>query len=130
MKILKVALAGAACVFLVSCASSGDSSDSWSRTYFAPREEVIEAAIDVLEDGGYFVEADWEHGRIIAEPPGRGGGKLALLAVRVTRKNDRIVVDVQTQSGASFSTMGSKPVEAPILEFLHELDMRLQSGSG
>jgi hypothetical protein len=122
--------AAALVVLLTSCASSGGSSDDWSRTYLAPREQVIEAAIAVLEDSGYYVEADREKGRIAAEPPGHGGEKLAPLAVRVTQKKDRIVVDVQTRAETSFSLMGSKPVEEPILAFLHELDLRLRSGTG
>ena len=118
----------AAFLFLVACATSGGTSDTWSRTYFAPRDKVIDAAIDVLEDEDYLVDADREKGRISAEPPRTSAGNLASLVVRVTEKSDRIHVDVQTRTGASFSTMSSKPTEAPVLEFFHELDLRLQSG--
>ena len=117
-----------AVIFLVACASSGGSSDAWSRTYFAPRDKVIDAVIDVLEDEGYLVEADRAKGRITAEPSRSSGGKLASLVVRVAKKNDRIRVDVQTRTGASYSTLTSKPAQSPVLEFFHELDMRLQGG--
>ena len=117
-----------AVIFLAACASSGGSSDAWSRTYFAPRDKVIDAVIDVLEDDGYLVEADRAKGRITAEPSRSSGGKLASLVVRVAKKNDRIRVDVQTRTGASYSTLTSKPAESPVLEFFHELDMRLQGG--
>ena len=111
-----------------SCASSGGPSDDWSRTYFAPRDKVIDAVIDVLEDEGYLVDADREKGRVSAEPSRGSAGSLVSLVVRVTQKNDRIYVDVQTRTGASHSTMTSRPQESLVLEFFHELDLRLHSG--
>ena len=113
---------------IAACASSGGSEDDWSRTYFAPREQVIDAAIEVLEEEGYLVVADREKGRISAEPSRSSGANLVSLEVRVTRKDDRIRVDVQTRSGASFSTATSKPRESPVLEFLYQLDLRMQGG--
>ena len=110
--------------------SSGGSTDAWSRTYFAPRDKVIDAVIDVLEKEGYLVDADREKGRVSAEPSRSSAGNLASLVVRVTQKNDRIHVDLQTRTGASFSTLASQPAESPVLEFFHELDLRLQSGRG
>jgi hypothetical protein len=115
-------------LLLTSCSSSGGSSDDWSRTYFAPRDKVIDAVIDVLEDEGYLVDADREKGRVSAEPSRGSAGSLVSLVVRVTQKNDRIRVDVQTRTGASYSTMTSKPQESTVLEFFHELDLRLHSG--
>ena len=113
---------------VAACASSGGSGDDWSRTYFAPHDLVIDAAIEVLEEEGYLVEADREKGRISAEPSRSSGANLVSLEVRVTRKDDRIRVDVQTRSGASFSTATSKPNESPVLEFLYQLDLRMQGG--
>jgi hypothetical protein len=113
---------------IAACASSGGSGDDWSRTYFAPREQVIDAAIEVLEEEGYLVEVDREKGRISAEPSRSSGNSLVSLEVRVTRTNDRIRVDVQTRSGASFSTAASRPQESPVLEFLYELDLKMQGG--
>ena len=55
---------------------------------------------------------------------------LASLVVRVTQKNDRIRVDVQTRTGASYSTMTSTPQESTVLEFFHVLDLRLLGGDG
>lgn len=112
-------------VALVACASSGGSSDTWSRTYFAPRETVVEAVIDVLEVEGYLVDADREKGRISAEPA-HGARNLVSLDVRVKVKGDRVLVDVQTRSGARFSSLPVKPAESPVLEFLHQLDLRMQ----
>ncbi len=117
-----------AVIFFAACTSSGGSSDSWSRTYFAPRDKVIDAVIDVLEDEGYLVDADREKGRVSAEPSRGSAGNLVSLVVRVTQKDDRIHVDVQTRTGSSFSTMASKPAESPVLEFFHELNLRLQGG--
>ena len=121
-------LMGAA--LIAACASSGGSSDDWSRTYFAPRDKVIDAVIDVLEDDGYLVDADREKGRITAEPSRSKSGNLASLVVRVTQKNDRILVDVQTRTGASYSTMTSTPQQSTVLEFFHGLDLRLLGGDG
>ena len=117
-----------AVLLLAACASSSTSSDGWSRTYLAPRDEVIEAVIDVLEDEGYLVEADREKGRISAQPMRSRGADLASLVVRVAQKGGRVRVDVQTRTGASYSTMTSKPADAPVLEFFHELELRLRGG--
>jgi len=119
-----------AVIFVASCTSSGGSSDDWSKTYFAPRDKVIDAVIDVLEDESYLVDADREKGRITAEPSRSKSGNLASLVVRVTQKNDRSRVDVQTRTGASYSTMTSNPQKSAVLQFFHELDLRLQGGRG
>jgi hypothetical protein len=113
---------------LVSCSSAGGSSDDWSRTYFASQETVIDAAIDVLETEGYLVDVDREKGRISAEPSRGSTGNLVSLVVLIKRKNDRIRVAVQTRPGAAYSGVPSKSVEAPVLEFFHELDLRLMRG--
>jgi hypothetical protein len=118
-----------AAILLAAC-TSGGSSDAWSRSYLVPRDEVIDAVIDILEDEGYLVEADREKGRISAEPSGGRGANPASLVVNVARKDGRIRVDVQTRAGASYSSMPIGPDEAPILEFLHELDLRLHGGRG
>jgi len=72
-----------AVLLLAACASSSTSSDGWSRTYLAPRDEVIEAVIDVLEDEGYLVEADREKGRISAQPMRSRGADLASLGTAI-----------------------------------------------
>jgi len=130
MRLPRIWLPVPALFLLAACASPGGSSDDWSRTYFAPRDKVIDAVIDVLEDEGYLVDADREKGRITAEPSRSKGGNLASLVVRVTQKNDRIRVDVQTRTGASYSTMTSTPQESTVLEFFHVLDLRLLGGDG
>ena len=113
---------------LAACSSSEGSSDGWSRTYFAPLEKVIDAVIDVLEDEDYLVDADREKGQISAEPSRKSADNLASLVVSVKQKSGRIHVDVQTRTGAAFSTMTAKPAEEPVLEFFHELELRLHSG--
>lgn len=115
---------------MASCTSSGGSSDDWSRTYFAPRDKVIDAVIDVLEDEGYLVDTDREKGRITAEPSRGKSGNPASLVVRVTQRNDRSRVDVQTRTGASYSTMTSNPQDSTVLQFFHDLDLRLLGGRG
>ena len=117
----------AAIVLFVSCTSTGDGSSAWSKTYFAPRDKVIGAVIDVLEVEGYLVDADREKGRISGEP-GRSAGNVVALAVTVKVKGERVVVDVETRSGARFSSLPVKPEESPVLEFLHQLDLRMQGG--
>jgi hypothetical protein len=79
----------------------------------------------VLEDSDYYVDADRERGRIVAEPP-RSAGDLAALVVNVRRKGDRILVDVLTRSEASYSRMTSRSTESAVLEFFHELGLRLE----
>ena len=119
IRIHRLVVSGA--ILLAAC-TSGDSSDAWSRTYLASRGDVIDAAIDVLEDEGYLVEVDREKGRILAEPS-RGRG--STLVVNVATRDGRIRVDVLTRTEASLSAVPSGPDEAPILEFLHGLDVRL-----
>jgi hypothetical protein len=113
-----------------ACTSSSDSADAWTRSYIAPRERVIEAVIDVLEEADYLVESDREKGRITAEPSRSRGAASPTLVVLVEVKAGRVVVDVQTRSGASYSGESSRASTAPVLEFFHELDLRLQGGHG
>jgi hypothetical protein len=113
-----------------ACTTSTDSSDAWTRSYIAPRERVIEAVIDVLEEADYLVEADREKGRITAEPSRSRGAASPTLVVLVEVKAGRVRVDVQTRSGASYSGESSRASTAPVLEFFHELDLRLQGGHG
>ena len=127
MKIVRALLLLPIMTVFAACAASSGSSDTWSRTYFAPREKVIEAVIDVLDVEGYLVDADPEKGRVSGEP-GRSAGNLVALAVTVKVKGERVVVDVQTRSGARFSSLPVKPEESPVLEFLHQLDLRMQGG--
>jgi len=120
IRINRLVVSGA---LLLAACTSGDSRDAWSRTYLASRDEVVGAVIDVLEDEGYLVEADREKGRISAEPS-RGRG--STLVVNVATRDGRIRVDVLTRAEASLSAVPGGPDEAPILEFLHELDVRLR----
>ena len=125
MKIRRFWIPSVAMVFLASCTATGNDSSAWTRTFFAPREEVIEAVIEVLEVEGYLVDADRNKGRISGEPE-RGTKNLASMVVQVKVKGDRVVVDVETRSGARFSSLPVKPAESPVLEFLHQLDVRMQ----
>jgi hypothetical protein len=114
-------------VFAVAgCASSTDSADSWSRSYLTPLDSVFDAVIDVLEDDGYRVEANRETGRISAEPARSSRGMNPSLAVKVFEKSGRVRVDVQTRAGVNDSLTRGSQVEISIVEFFHELELRLQ----
>jgi hypothetical protein len=87
---------------------------------------VFDAVVDVLEDDGYLVEANREAGRISAEPARSDRGMDPSLAVRVFEKAGRVRVDVQTRSGANDAMTRGSRVEISIVEFFHELELRLQ----
>ncbi len=127
MKILRklVVVAGLA-VAIAGCTTSTDSSDSWSESYLAPYDRVFDAVVDVLEDGNYLVEANRENGKITAEPSRSSRGLSPELAVRVFEKAERIRVDVQTRAGANQSVTQGRQIETSIVEFFHELELRLQ----
>jgi len=118
---------GVAGVLVVAaCTTTDDSSSSWSRSYVSLRERVIEAAAEVLEDENYLVEVKEDSGRIDAEPSRSAGGGRAKLVVRIVEKNGRIRVDVQTRSGVDSTGRPGSSVEAQVLEFLHQLDLKLK----
>jgi len=111
---------------LSACATASDPASSWSRSYLAPQDKVIDAVVDVLEEENYLVDVNRAAGRINAEPSRTGAGGRANLVVRVEPRKGRMAVDVQARSGAQFSERAGNPAEAQVLEFLHELDRRLQ----
>jgi hypothetical protein len=113
-------------LFLSACTSGGDSSSSWSRTYLAPLDAVIDAAVDVLEDEHYLVDLNRDAGRIDAQPSREKTGRRVNLMVRVVEKKGRVQVDVQTRSQMDGDLRSGRLDEAPVLEFLHELDLRMQ----
>ncbi len=113
-------------MILAGCASSPDSTDSWSRSYLLPLDRVFDAAVDVLEDEGYLVDAERQAGRISAEPSRSRSQRGPTMVVRVEEKNGRARVDVQTRMGAERSTTTSSGDGAAVLEFLFELDQRLR----
>ena len=115
---------------VAACTSSSDSSDAWTRSYLAPRERVFEAVLDVLEGMDYLVDADRDKGRVTANPSRSRGATSPTLVVQVEVKAGRVRVDAQTRSGASYSGVSSRASTAPVLEFFHELDLRLQGGRG
>jgi hypothetical protein len=115
-----------ALLFLSACTSGGDSSSSWSRTYLAPLDAVIDAAVDVLEDEHYLVDLNRDAGRIDAQPSREKTGRRVNLMVRVVEKKGRVQVDVQTRSQMDGDLRSGRLDEAPVLEFLHELDLRMQ----
>ncbi len=117
-------------ILLVSCASNGGSPEGWSRTYLATLDRVFDTAIDVLEEEDYLVEADRQKGRISAEPSSSKGSGFAALDVRIMQTNARVRVDVLARTGAAYMTMTSRPSEAAVLEFLHELEQRLRVPGG
>ena len=113
-------------LLLSACTSGGDSSSSWSRTYLAPLDAVIDAAVDVLEDEHYLVDLNLDAGRIDAQPSREKTGRRVHLMVRVVEKKGRVQVGVQTRSQMGGDMTVRRQDEAPVLEFLHELDLRMQ----
>jgi len=87
---------------------------------------VIDAVVDVLEDEHYLVDVNRASGRVNAEPSRTGASGRANLVVRVEPRKGRMAVDVQTRSVGQFSERAGNTTEAQVLEFLHELDLRLQ----
>ena len=113
-------------LFLSSCTSGGDSSSSWSRSYLASRDAVIDAVVDVLEDEDYLVDLNRDAGRIDAQPAREKTGRRVHLMIRVKEKKGRVQVDVSTRSQMDGDRRSGQLDEAPVLEFLHELDLRMQ----
>ena len=112
--------------FLSSCTSGGDSSSSWSRSYLASRDAVIDTVVAVLEDEDYLVDLNRDAGRIDAQPSREKTGRRVHLMVRVEEKKGRVQVDVQTRSQMDGDMRSGQLDEAPVLEFLHELDLQMQ----
>lgn len=110
----------------VACTSSEEASSSWSRTYLAPRDKVIDTVVDVLEDEHYLVEADRQSGKIEALPSREQTGRRAHLVVRIEERKDGVRVDVQTRSQMEVDLRARQLDEGPVLEFFHELDLRMQ----
>jgi len=122
---IAVLTAGAAFLPLSACTSGGDSSSSWSRSYLAQRDRVIDAVVDVLEDEDYLVDLNRDAGRIDARPSRERTGRRTTLLVHVEEKKGRVRVDVQTRSQMDGDLSSGRLDEAPVLEFLHELDVRM-----
>ena len=115
-----------ALLLLPACTSGGDSSSSWSRSYLAPRDKVIDAVVDVLENEDYLVDLNRKAGRIDAQPARGKTGRRVHLMVRVEEKKGRMQVDIQTRSQMDGDMRSGRLDEAPVLEFLHALDLRMQ----
>jgi hypothetical protein len=110
---------------LTACATSSDPGDSWSESYVGPFDRVFEAVLDVLEDEDYLVEADRAAGKVTAQPSRSKQNRTAPFVVRVFEKSGRIRVDVQVRSTFEDSLARSSRVETSVLEFFHELELRL-----
>jgi predicted metal-dependent phosphotriesterase family hydrolase len=80
----------------------------------------------VLEDEHYLVDLNRVSGRIDAQPSREKTGRKVHLMVRVAEKKGRVQVDVQTGSHMDADLRSGRLDEAPVLEFLHELDLRMQ----
>ncbi len=113
-------------LFLSSCTSGGDSSSSWSRSYLASRDAVIDAVVTVLEDEDYLVDLNRDAGKIDAQPSREKTGRGVHLMVRVEEKKGRVQVDVQTRSQMDGDMRSRQLDQAPVLEFFHELDLHMQ----
>jgi hypothetical protein len=113
-------------IAMLGCTTSTGSSDSWSESYLAPIDRVFDAVVDVLEDEGYLVETKREVGKITAEPSRSSRGLSPSLAVKVVEKAGQVRVDVQTRAGVNQSVTQGRQIEASIVEFFHELELRMQ----
>jgi len=122
----EIAVAFFCALTVAACTTTGDSSSSWSRSYVAQKERVLDAVVEVLEDENYLVDVKDGGGRVDAEPSRAGGPGRAILVVRVEEKNGRIRVDVQSRVGVDSTGRPGTQVEGQVLEFLHELDLRLK----
>jgi hypothetical protein len=111
---------------LIGCATSSDPGDSWSESYVGPFDRVFDAVIDVLEDEDYLVEADRGAGKVTAQPSRSKRIQTAPFVIRVFEKSERIWVDVQVRSTFEDSMARSSRVATSVLEFFHELELRLQ----
>jgi len=120
----KLGLLIAALFVTAACASSPETSDSWSRSYLVSLDEVFEQAVATLEDEGYWVEADSSKRRIEAQPS-RDRGSGVNLTVSVSEVDGRSRVDVLTRAGAEPGVV-ARTGESQVLEFLHALDARMR----
>jgi hypothetical protein len=120
----KIALLATATFVSAGCASSPEASDSWSRSYLVPLDEVYEQVQVVLEDEGYWVDAEAGKRRIEAQPS-QGRGSRVNLTVSVTEVDGRSRVDVLTRAGAEPGVV-ARTGETQVLEFLHALDARMR----
>jgi hypothetical protein len=111
----------------LGCATgSGLPADDWSRLYVSTYERVFEAALDSLEGNDFYLDTvDEERGRIHAEASVRRGGDVTLI-VQVEERPSGIRVDVMARSPDARD--GRKPdrMSAVVLEFLRDLDARLE----
>jgi len=126
MKAFRTAFGLGALLFLSACTSGGDASSSWSRSYLAPRDKVIDTVIEVLEDEQYLVDVNREAGRIEARPSRSKAGRKVHLMIRIDERKSGVVVDVQSRSGMDGDLRSVRLDQAPVLELLHELDLRMQ----
>ena len=66
MKVSRKTLSIGGLLFLTACATASDPASSWTRSYLATQDEVIDAVAEVLEDEDYLVDVDRPGGRILA----------------------------------------------------------------
>lgn len=108
------------------CSTRGGAPDDWSRSYLSTPERVFAAALDALEDSGFYLdEVDEASGRIRAESSVRRGDEVTLF-VDVAKRRDRIRVDVMASSASAREGAGPGPMTAVVREFLSALDARLE----
>jgi uncharacterized lipoprotein len=114
---------------LAACSSGlGPSADDWTRSYEASYERVWTAVLQALADGGYFVEdGDRERGRIRALSSAERSYKEVGLDIRIVEREEQVRVDVQAGGGSIDSQRGFKRLETLVVEFLTDLDTKLDS---
>lgn len=115
-------------VAAAACATgSGTSVDDWSRDYVSTFERVFEAAIESLDEIGFYLESeDREQGRIRARSSARRTSVEATLLVDVRLRGDRIRVDVMAQSPGLEEGRAPVQVSGLVRDFFRGLDARLE----
>jgi hypothetical protein len=122
--------AGFVCLlgFAACTSTSGSSDGAWTAAYVAPFESVWTAALDVLEDSGYFVaDTDRDKGRIRAESSARHAYQEVVLDVSFKQRGEVVRVNVQASRGPIDSPADFRRLETAVREFLADLDLRMKS---
>jgi hypothetical protein len=124
-----VGAAAAAIVAMLAACSTGaaPSGRDWSRHYNKSLHRVWETTKQSLHDLEYELEdADRANGRIRALSSAERETEAVRLDIRIVEREEEVRVHVQASGGVGASgTPGFKRIENRVVEFLNELDARL-----
>ena len=121
---------GCVCAVTVLSACTGvgqGGGDSWSRSYLTTYDRVFEATLDALEASGFYLDTvDKERGKVRAESSARRPDLEASLFVDVSRRDDRIWVEVMARGPGTEDGYRPDRFSFVVHDFLSELDARLE----